>query len=289
MKKKKVTTYDKALANAVKKGEIPLNKVPKNKRHKIKNVMNSYSTKDLEKASRNNYKRSKRTVVKKTKNESMEKEDFKKIITNIEDWDDKVKGGLAKDKTPDDFDLDSLAAGAEIQMEHTDDPEVAIDIAMDHLEEHPLYYDEENGLESFEDELDDLEKDLGDEGINDEDEGDFDDNDEDFDEENNIENAQQMESSRFIKKFSTFKRVNEDNNMDEPVRYPKENKFKRVIEYSKDVEDSLVEHNFQQEGDSGGQFIVLDILKKTYYTTDEQPDDIRPCDDGEFDHIMDNL
>ena len=118
---------DKALANAVRKGEISISDIPLKKRKKIKKVLSNTSKFELEKASRNKYRFSNRKVkhASKKKNESMEEKDidFKKIITNIEDWDDKVKGGLAKDKNPTDYDLDDLSKGAEIQMEHTDDPE----------------------------------------------------------------------------------------------------------------------------------------------------------------------
>jgi len=52
---------------------------------------------------------------------------------------DHLPGRTAK-RDPADFDPAALAAGIEVEMGHTDDPEVAQDIAMDHLREDPEYY-----------------------------------------------------------------------------------------------------------------------------------------------------
>jgi hypothetical protein len=43
--------------------------------------------------------------------------------------------------TPDDVDPDQLEKGIEVEMEHTENPEIAMKIALDHLAEHPYYYD----------------------------------------------------------------------------------------------------------------------------------------------------
>jgi len=51
-----------------------------------------------------------------------------------------LPGGLAKGKKPGDYDTDQLAMGIEVEVEHTDDPDVAQEIAMDHLQEIPDYY-----------------------------------------------------------------------------------------------------------------------------------------------------
>lgn len=53
---------------------------------------------------------------------------------------DVIPGGLADDKDPGDFDPEALAKGIKVEMEHTDDEDVAREIAMDHLSEHPGYY-----------------------------------------------------------------------------------------------------------------------------------------------------
>lgn len=94
----------------------------------------------------------------------MEKEknifDFDSFLKKLDDeeWVDQLSGGKADNKLPSDFDIDDLSNGAEIEMEHTDNPTQAVEIAMDHLEEHPMYYDDEVGLPNMERELGELEK-----------------------------------------------------------------------------------------------------------------------------------
>jgi 8-oxo-dGTP pyrophosphatase MutT (NUDIX family) len=59
-----------------------------------------------------------------------EKSEFKK----------KIPGGLAAGKKHSDFDQKKLKQGANVEKEHTSDPSVAREIAMDHLQEDPEYY-----------------------------------------------------------------------------------------------------------------------------------------------------
>lgn len=54
---------------------------------------------------------------------------------------DKIPGGLADDKKPNDFNAKALKAGIKVEMEHTSDKKVAMEIAMDHLTEDPKYYE----------------------------------------------------------------------------------------------------------------------------------------------------
>lgn len=70
---------------------------------------------------------------------------------------DKVKGGLADNKTPEDLakkhDVPvsqiekQLDKGDDVEMEHVDDKETAEEIAMDHVYEDPKYYDELEKME----------------------------------------------------------------------------------------------------------------------------------------------
>jgi len=53
---------------------------------------------------------------------------------------DQLMGGIGDDITPKDVDADEFDAGEEVEMEHTDDPEIAGEIALDHLSEDPEYY-----------------------------------------------------------------------------------------------------------------------------------------------------
>jgi hypothetical protein len=227
----------------------------------------------------------------------MDKNKFKNIITNINDWEDVVKGGTAKDKTPDDFDIDDLSRGSEMEMEHTDDPHVAIDIAMDHLAEFDDYYDEKKGLPNFEkqlsdeDGLDDIEEDEVD-NFNDELDDELDDelgniDDDELSDIDDFEQLNQVQENRHIKKFSSIFNINENNSQ---KKYPKEFKFKRISEYDNEIEKSLNEHNFQLSGNKKeGKYIIFDIMDKSYELVDEFNDEIRPTVPLEFDHIMDNL
>ena len=54
---------------------------------------------------------------------------------------DVLSGGHGDDLGPGDVDTDQLARGTVHEMEHTDDRDVARDIAYDHLAEDPAYYD----------------------------------------------------------------------------------------------------------------------------------------------------
>jgi hypothetical protein len=53
---------------------------------------------------------------------------------------DFVEGGLADDADIEQFDPKQISMGIEVEMEHTKDPKVALEIAMDHLMELPDYY-----------------------------------------------------------------------------------------------------------------------------------------------------
>lgn len=53
---------------------------------------------------------------------------------------EQIPGGLAAGMRPEDFDPEQLRMGIEIEMEHTPDPVVATEIAMDHLVEDHEYY-----------------------------------------------------------------------------------------------------------------------------------------------------
>lgn len=54
---------------------------------------------------------------------------------------DKLPGGLADKKKPEDFDPKALEQGIKVELEHTDDKSLAREIAMDHLTEDPKYYE----------------------------------------------------------------------------------------------------------------------------------------------------
>lgn len=58
-----------------------------------------------------------------------------------------AEGGLAKGKPDSDFDPEALAQGQKVEMEHTNDPKKARQIAKDHLTEFPTYYTELKKME----------------------------------------------------------------------------------------------------------------------------------------------
>lgn len=55
-------------------------------------------------------------------------------------WKDRLEGGKADDMHPSDFDPVQLADGTRVEVEHTKDVFLAMEIAMDHLAEDPGYY-----------------------------------------------------------------------------------------------------------------------------------------------------
>lgn len=54
---------------------------------------------------------------------------------------DYIPGGRASGMCPADFDPAELRRGTAVEREHTGDDRIAREIAMDHLDEHPRYYD----------------------------------------------------------------------------------------------------------------------------------------------------
>lgn len=56
-------------------------------------------------------------------------------------FEDEIEGGKADEKDPADFNIVGLLKGVIVELEHTDDPIMAMEIAMDHLTEDPRYYD----------------------------------------------------------------------------------------------------------------------------------------------------
>jgi len=53
---------------------------------------------------------------------------------------EQLKGGLGDNKEVQEFDQKQVLMGLKVEMEHTDDPTVALEIVLDHLSEDPKYY-----------------------------------------------------------------------------------------------------------------------------------------------------
>lgn len=67
--------------------------------------------------------------------------ELRRFRINLLTWINPLVGGLADNSSPLDFDLEQLKKGIEVEKEHTNDPDIALKIAMDHLFEIPDYYD----------------------------------------------------------------------------------------------------------------------------------------------------
>ena len=61
---------------------------------------------------------------------------------------EKMKGGIGDNRPDNDFDEEQLKNGIKVEMEHTNNPKIAQEIAMDHLTEDPKYYDYLEEMES---------------------------------------------------------------------------------------------------------------------------------------------
>ncbi|MFA5366472.1 MAG: DUF5661 family protein [Dehalococcoidia bacterium] len=72
--------------------------------------------------------------------EEQQSDDIAQMATDKEAAGEQIPGGKAEGKSPLEFNLDQLAMGVDVEMEHTDDPMKAFEIAMDHLAEFPDYY-----------------------------------------------------------------------------------------------------------------------------------------------------
>jgi len=70
----------------------------------------------------------------------------KVVLQGIEEkWtgvsEDKLPGGKGDKASPKGFDPKQIKKGLKVEREHTDDPETALEIVLDHLTEDPKYYD----------------------------------------------------------------------------------------------------------------------------------------------------
>jgi hypothetical protein len=83
-------------------------------------------------------------------NDGMEHEpvsdEIEKIAQDKEEAGEMIAGGKGEGKSPLEFTPDQILKGMRVEMEHTDDPMVSLEITLDHLTEDPEYYgnDEEN-------------------------------------------------------------------------------------------------------------------------------------------------
>jgi hypothetical protein len=69
-----------------------------------------------------------------------ETDNIEQLAQDREEQGDQIKGGLGDDKSPLEFNSEQIKLGMKVEMEHTDDPMIALEIALDHLTENPEYY-----------------------------------------------------------------------------------------------------------------------------------------------------
>src|SRR3990172_2189893 len=73
---------------------------------------------------------------------------MKQLYSFAKELKDKIPGGLADKKSPEDFDPKAMNKGIMAEMEHTNDRQIAEEIAMDHLVEDPMYYERLEKMEN---------------------------------------------------------------------------------------------------------------------------------------------
>ena len=73
--------------------------------------------------------------------EIMSISDIDELIKKKERLGDQINGGLGDNDSPTKYSRDVILKGLGVEMEHTDDPLIAIEIVLDHLNENPKYYD----------------------------------------------------------------------------------------------------------------------------------------------------
>ena len=66
--------------------------------------------------------------------------EVKKLAKEKEKRGEIIKGGLGDNKSPLEFNPKQILMGMKVEMEHTDDPMIALEITLDHLSEDPEYY-----------------------------------------------------------------------------------------------------------------------------------------------------
>jgi len=68
-------------------------------------------------------------------------------IIETKSFKEKIPKGRSSGKNPSDFSEEQIQKGIKVELEHTDDRDLAKEIAMDHLDEFPKYYKELDKME----------------------------------------------------------------------------------------------------------------------------------------------
>ena len=68
-------------------------------------------------------------------------------IIETKSFKEKIPEGRSSGKKPSDFSEDAIQKGIKVELEHSDSRALAQEIAMDHLDEFPDYYEELDKME----------------------------------------------------------------------------------------------------------------------------------------------
>jgi hypothetical protein len=168
------------MVHAYKKGKLDLDKLDPSLADKIKGIADGQrrktgdkrrNTKGITKKAAEEYASTKHEELPETMQAEKSILKFRDFVNESDDSDkmDALKGGLAQDLTiediadkhdiPLDYLKDIMPKAIEIELEHTDDEDIAARIALDHLYESPVYYDDKIGLPDMENKLEDLDDD----------------------------------------------------------------------------------------------------------------------------------
>ena len=85
----------------------------------------------------------------------IEEDLYKKVLQrkfdlDLDAYEDTIPGGYSDGRHPSEFILEQVILGIEVELEHTDDPYLALEITLDHLSEEEKYY---TYLEDMEEEM----------------------------------------------------------------------------------------------------------------------------------------
>jgi hypothetical protein len=69
-----------------------------------------------------------------------EEQEINHVEREREEQGEKLEGGLGDEAKTQQFDQEQVLMGLKVEMEHSDDPTVALEIVLDHLSEDPEYY-----------------------------------------------------------------------------------------------------------------------------------------------------
>jgi hypothetical protein len=77
-----------------------------------------------------------------------ETDKIEQLAQDKEETGEMLQGGIGDGKSPLEFDSDQVLKGMEVEIEHSDNPMISLEIVLDHLTEDPEYYTEKDSPEA---------------------------------------------------------------------------------------------------------------------------------------------